>query len=192
MTIRPQLASSPAIAVLTSGLSAIDLAILRADAGLAAPVTLILTNLVAPSPSRISWVARLCMTFSSLALKSARRLSPARLILAAPAAPVANRRQVSLVEVSPSTVTELKVVRVNRANRDCSTPGDRVASVTMKASMVAMSGAIMPEPLAMPLMRTVTPSISAVSEAPLAKVSVVMIVWAASCQASARRLCSRS
>ena len=35
------------------------------------------------------------------------------------------------------------------------------ASVNRKASMVAMSGAIMPAPLAMPLMVTGTPSISA-------------------------------
>ena len=55
MTTRPQLASSPARAVFTSGLSAIDLASFRAEAGLAAPSTVTLTNLVAPSPSRTSW-----------------------------------------------------------------------------------------------------------------------------------------
>ena len=49
------------------------------------------------------------------------------------------------------------------------------ASVTTKASMVAMSGATMPEPLAIPAMVTTTPSISALATAPLAKVSVVMI-----------------
>ena len=45
--------------------------------------------------------------------------------------------------------------------------------------MVAMSGAIMPEPLAIPAIVTGTPSISAVAAAPLGKVSVVMIARAA-------------
>jgi hypothetical protein len=48
-----------------------------------------------------------------------------------------------------------------------------------------MSGAIMPEPLAKPLRRTATPSISAVAAAPLGKVSVVMIARAAGSHASA-------
>ncbi|MNC67560.1 hypothetical protein D3C75_1180680 [compost metagenome] len=78
----------------------------------------------------------------------------------APEAPVANSRAVSLVEVSPSTVTLLKVVRTCRFSRAFSTGGAMLASVTMKASMVAMSGAIMPEPLAIPAILTLTPSIS--------------------------------
>ena len=45
-----------------------------------------------------------------------------------------------------------------------------------------MSGAIMPEPLAKPLMRTVAPSIVAVAVAPFGKVSVVMIARAAASQ----------
>ena len=52
-----------------------------------------------------------------------------------------------------------------------------------------MSGAIMPEPLAMPAIRTVRPPIFAVAEAPLGKVSVVMMAPAARSQlpdASAR------
>ena len=54
-----------------------------------------------------------------------------------------------------------------------------------------MFGAIMPEPLAMPLTTTGTPSISVLAEAPLGKVSVVMIAAAASGHAlSERRACS--
>ncbi len=53
--------------------------------------------------------------------------------------------------------------------------------------MVAMSGAIMPEPLQMPLILTGTPSISATACAPLAKVSVVMIARAAFAQPSSVR-----
>ncbi len=48
-----------------------------------------------------------------------------------------------------------------------------------------MSGAIMPEPLANPLRRTATPSISAAAVEPLGKVSVVMIARAACSQPSA-------
>ena len=47
-------------------------------------------------------------------------------------------------------------------------------------SMVAMSGAIMPAPLAMPAMVTSIPSILAVAAASLGKVSVVMMAFAAS------------
>ena len=50
--------------------------------------------------------------------------------------------------------------------------------------MVAMSGAIMPEPLAMPLMVTRRPAISQPAVASLGKVSVVMMARAASCQLS--------
>src|SRR3546814_12687557 len=50
------------------------------------------------------------------------------------------------------------------------------ASVKMKPSMVAMSGAIMPEPLMMPTRFTVLSQITAERAADLGKVSVVMIV----------------
>src|SRR5438876_1160838 len=50
--------------------------------------------------------------------------------------------------------------------------------------MVAMSGAIMPEPLAKPLSVTGTPSIFALRVAPLGKVSVVRMARAASDQPS--------
>src|SRR5260370_12003785 len=48
--------------------------------------------------------------------------------------------------------------------------------------MVAMSGAIMPAPLAMPQIETLLLPIRAVAVAPLGNVSVVMIALAASCQ----------
>ena len=53
--------------------------------------------------------------------------------------------------------------------------------------MVAMLGSIMPEPLAMPLMVTVTPPITAVADAPLGKVSVVMMPRAAGSHLSSDR-----
>ena len=62
----------------------------------------------------------------------------------------------------------------------CATIG---ASVKTKDSMVAMSGAIMPAPLAMPQMVTGVPPSRAIAAAPFGNVSVVMIALAASCQA---------
>jgi hypothetical protein len=59
-----------------------------------------------------------------------------------------------------------------------------LASVKTNASMVAMSGAIMPDPLAMPAMATSAPPIRAVAVAPFGKVSVVMMALAASAQIS--------
>src|SRR4051812_11282392 len=53
------------------------------------------------------------------------------------------------------------------------------ASVKTKASMVAISGAIMPDPLAKPLMVTRVPPMVAVRVHPLGNVSVVMMALAA-------------
>ena len=65
--------------------------------------------------------------------------------------------------------------------------GATAASVKRKTSIVAMSGAIMPEPLAKPVIVTGTPSSSTRATAPLGKVSVVMIARAARSAASAAR-----
>ena len=62
----------------------------------------------------------------------------------------------SLVEVSLSTVTALKVFSVAAESSACSTGAAIGASVATNDSIVAMSGAIMPAPLAMPLMVTST------------------------------------
>jgi hypothetical protein len=89
---------------------------------------------------------------------------------------------VSEVEVSPSTVTALKVSVTPRASSDCSAAGAIGASVKTNDSMVAMSGAIMPAPLAMPQIVTSALPSRTVAAAPLGNVSVVMIARAASCQ----------
>src|ERR1700742_2402693 len=52
ITTRPQLASSPAIAVFTSGEFATDIAIRRAESLVVAPSTMISTRLRAASPAR--------------------------------------------------------------------------------------------------------------------------------------------
>ena len=95
------------------------------------------------------------------------------------AAPVAKASRVSEVEVSPSIVTALKLSATPSASRRCSAGAAIGASVNTKASMVAMSGAIMPAPLAIPQMVTVALPSFAVAVAPLGNVSVVMIAFAA-------------
>src|SRR4051812_10037708 len=186
ITTRPQLASSPAIAVFTSGEFAIDIAILRADGLDVAPSTMISTSLRAPSPSRATCSERLARTLWNALAKALRRGSDARVIFGAPlsaALPVANASSVSEVEVSPSIVTALKVVSTPLFKSACNTGAAIGASVKMNDNMVAISGAIMPAPLAMPLIVTVALPSLAVAVATFGKVSVVMIALAASSQA---------
>ena len=76
-------------------------------------------------------------------------------------------------------VTALKVSSTPFLSSDCSAAAVIGASVNTKASMVAMSGAIIPAPLAMPLMVTVARPSFTVEVATLAKVSVVMMALAA-------------
>ncbi|MCY1544630.1 hypothetical protein D9M68_805270 [compost metagenome] len=160
MTTRPQLASSPAMAVLTKGLSAMALAMRKALSSETAPSTWMETCLVAPSPSRTTWMASSNRTSQRASPKISARGSSRLRIGSTAALPVAKASSVSEVEVSLSTVMELKLVWLCLASRACSTSAAIGMSVTTKLSMVAMSGAIMPEPLAMPLIRTSTPSIS--------------------------------
>jgi hypothetical protein len=97
---------------------------------------------------------------------SLTRLAPRRA-----AAPVANSKSVSLVEVSLSTVTALKVGPTPFDSNACKTGAAIGASVATKESMVAISGAIMPAPLAMPLIVTSTSPNLMVTVATFAKVS---------------------
>ncbi len=73
----------------------------------------------------------------------------------------------SLVEVSPSTVIALKLRATPLARSRRSKAAGSFASVATNASMVAISGAIMPEPLAMPLRTTGRPPIEVLRVAPL-------------------------
>ena len=90
----------------------------------------------------------------------------------------------SLVEVSLSTVTALKVRSAVLLSMDWSTDAGIAASVKTKPSMVPMFGMIMPEPLAMPAMTTSVPPIDVLRDDPLGKVSVVMMASAAAGQSS--------
>ena len=73
----------------------------------------------------------------------------------------------SLVDVSPSTVMELKVYQQTRRSISCKTGCSMATSVVRKPSMVAMFGAIMPDPLAMAPSRAVLPPSSGISTATL-------------------------
>src|SRR5439155_675155 len=72
ITMRPQLASSPAIAVFTRGELAMASAMRRAARALAAPPTFTVMNLRAPSPSRTTWQARSTSSASSWAGRQLR------------------------------------------------------------------------------------------------------------------------
>ena len=86
----------------------------------------------------------------------------------------------SEVDVSLSTVIELKEPATDFESKACKALAAIGASVKTKDSMVAISGAIIPAPLAMPLIVTDTPPISQVAVATFGKVSVVIIARAAS------------
>ncbi len=105
---------------------------------------------------------------------------------------MANSSSVSEVELSLSTVIALNEASVASPSSACSTGAGMAASVTTKANIVAMSGAIMPEPLAMPASVTGTPSIVQRAAAPFGNVSVVMIAPAAAAMPSARSPLTRS
>src|SRR6202022_4809346 len=98
------------------------------------------------------------------------------------AAPGAKASSVSDGEGSPAMVTALKVSSTPLFKSDCKAPAAIGASVNTKASIVAMSGAIMPAPLAMPLIVTLALPSFTVDVATFGKVSVVMIAFAAPIQ----------
>ncbi len=107
-----------------------------------APVTRICTSLDAPSASAAIWVARSAQASVTMVVR--------RLGSAGPARPDAISTTVSLVEVHPSTVMALNESRTAMRRTSARAAGSTSASVVRKASMVAMSGASMPAPLAMP------------------------------------------
>ena len=98
--------------------------------------------------------------------------------------PVAARISESLVEVSPSTVTQLKERWATRSSRRCRLFCPTRASVAMNASIVAMSGRIMPAPFAMPVTTAGPAESRSLRENAFGTVSVVMMASAAESQSS--------
>src|SRR5438094_691665 len=137
--MRPQLGSPPAKAVLTRGEVAMVSAIFFAADSVLAPRTSISMTRWAPSPSATICCAREPQTSSRTAVNWRWALLPFAMA-GAPAAPLARTRRVSLVEVSPSTLTALKVRAVTSRRVFCKRDGEMLASVATKARVVAMLG----------------------------------------------------
>ena len=108
------------------------------------------------------------------------KAGPSVVISVFPARPLAMMATISLVEVSPSTLSMLKVFCTSWLRAFCSISAEIAVSVVINTSMVAMLGWIMPLPLAMPPSRQVVPSISNSTAIFFMTVSVVIMAFAAS------------
>src|SRR5262249_7682921 len=169
---RPQLGSPPWIAVFTRSEVAIAFAAFRASADEAAPETVTVTSLVAPSPPRTMPSASSRHTAYSAFTNCGYSASP----IVAPLAPLAMTTTVSLREGSPSTVMALNVSSTTWVGARFSSGCGTAASVVTNASMVAegaMSGPIMPDPFAIPPIVTVLPPTTIVAHDSFGKGSVV-------------------
>ena len=145
MTMRPQLASSPAIGGLDQRrVGDGEARCCGAARALSAPADLDRDELgralaVASRPGGRGRAAPPRAQRGNRASRGRRRGD--RGAPRAAAVPVANSSSVSLVEVSPSTVMQLKVSSAPSRQQGPAAPrGRSAASVTTKASMVAMSG----------------------------------------------------
>ena len=92
---------------------------------------------------------------------------------------VENNIIVSLVEVSPSTLIELKLVSRCECNKFFKTFFETFASIKMYANNVPILGAIIPDPLAKPKIRIFFEPILIFFIIVFGKVSVVIIAFAA-------------
>ena len=158
-------------------------AALRACRRVFAPSTVTSMSLVAPSPSRAMRLARSMQTSARALEKSSAPSVPGRMG-PAPAAPLAMSRTVSLVLVSPSMVIMLNESSAASLSMSFRRSGAISASVVMKESMVAMSGWIMPAPLAMPPMVMVLPLRGKEAPISLGPGSVVRMARAIRCPPS--------
>ena len=131
----------------------------------------------APSPSRAIFFVRSNMTDSSAVSKAVAST--------APAAPLANTMAVSLVDESVSMETQLNVRLTTRRKIASRSFDDTAASVKIIEIIVAMSGSIMPTPLATPTTRADDPA--TVASDTLCTVSVVMMPRATSSASFAGR-----
>ena len=181
---RPQLGSAPKMAALTRLEPATLLARSMAISSPGAPVTSISSSLVAPSPSAAMSFASSLHTSVSAAVKRSTS-GPGSASGALPARPFARANTTSLVLMSLSTVSALKLRAMAARSAPASVAGEMAASVVTTAIMVASEGAIIPEPLQMAEMVASLPPILTVRAAILMRVSVVMIASAA-CSGSAR------
>ncbi len=146
---RPQFGSRPATIVFTSGEEAMVRAASRASRSSAAPSTATSISVLAPSPSRASSRASFVAT-STIASASAGAAGWPVSTVSPPAAPLASAITMSQVELSMSTSSIPKLSAEAARSVASSHVGATGASVVRKANIVAMSGWIIPEPLAAP------------------------------------------
>ena len=183
---RPQLASAPNMAAFSRLEQMTLFATILALRSSLPPVTLHSSSLVAPSPSPAILRHRSTVTVFRACMKVVKS-SPSAVISWLPARPLARTVTISLVEVSPSTLTMLKVLVMSPDRAFCSMLGAMAQSVVMKTSMVAMLGWIIPEPLAMPPMWQVLPPTVNSTAISFLTVSVVMMPTAAASPPSVDR-----
>ena len=183
---RPQLASAPNMAAFNRLEQMTLFATVFAVARFAAPVTLHSSSLVAPSPSPAIFRHRETVTEFRACMKAVKS-SPSVSTTGLPARPLARIVTMSLVEVSPSIDSILKVFAMSPDRAFCSMAGVIAASVVRNTSMVAMLGWIMPLPLAMPPKRQVFPPRVNSTATSLRMVSVVMMPSAAALPPSGDR-----
>ena len=166
------------MADLTREEPAIVLAIALAAFSSVAPETCTSIRQVAPSPSRAIALAKYWHTAVSIA-SNVSASAPISVIAGVRDWPLAKAIRESLVLVSPSTVIWLKLRSAARLNICCHREGETAASQVTKASIVAMLGWIIPEPLAIPPMRTGRSPIVVSKAIDLVTKSVVIMACAA-------------
>ena len=128
--------------------------------------------------------AKCCTTSERPANSVGKSLWPSESISAVSLTPVAASIKQSLVDVSPSTLMRLKLRSASFLVRTGIRWGATFALQATNASMVAISGFIMPEPLAIPVMTTSPVDRVTRRLTSLATVSVVMMAVAAASQPS--------
>mmetsp|Transcript_27628 Transcript_27628/g.86402 ORF Transcript_27628/g.86402 Transcript_27628/m.86402 type:complete len:464 (-) Transcript_27628:13-1404(-) len=151
-TMRPTLGSLPATAVLTSGELTTALPTPRASSADGAPRTATRSTCVVPSPLRATSAASWSHTRFSAASNSASASSRSAVGAGSSTRPLEKRTSESEVDWSASMDMQLKEASAAAASMRCSSARGTATSVSTKESMVAMSGSIMPAPLAVPTM----------------------------------------
>ncbi len=167
LPIRPQYGSSPNHEHFVSWLRAMARAPMSASASLPAPRTSTRTTLVAPSASPTICAARLKQASARASVNSVPATGPRR--------PEASTITVSFVDVHPSLTMRLKLASTAARSDSCNMSGSAAASVVRTASIVAMFGASIAAPLAMPP----TQKPGRTTRLSLGTVSVVMMARAA-------------
>ena len=169
---------------------ATDRARSRATSASTAPRTHTSTSFVAPSPS--SAIARARSTHrEEMAASNAGQSGCDSSSIGAPERPFASRNTASFVLMSSSTVRLLKLARTARRRPLWSATSEAAASVVRKASIVAISGAIMPDPLQNAAIVTSTPPADSVRCESFTRVSVERIASDAASIAPLDRACRR-